>query len=317
MATERAEREPRGRVVVGVDRDDREDEDRENPSGAALLWAATEAARRGADLDVVHVWQPPSYLSPLGIPYPVPDVAPWEARAKALLEDAVSSIPHAVRAEIPLLSPISLTGSTGAALVDTARGADVLVVGSRGHRALRGLLGSVSHQCLHHASCPVVVVPPDADEVSKRPRQRIVVGVDGSDGAAAALRWAMHEAARWDAALSVVHTWETPYPVEPWGFVVTPADPDAFREGSVAMIRSMVDAAVDAGTPRPAVVTELSVEDAAGPGLVGAAADADLLVVGSRGRGGFAALVVGSVSLHCVHAAPCPVAVIPERAATA
>jgi nucleotide-binding universal stress UspA family protein len=252
----------------------------------------------------------PTVMAPLGVPYPVSDLAPIEARAKAVLEDAIDAVPAATTRLIPLVSPIVVPGSAGRALVDTATGADLLVVGARGRGALRGLLGSVSHQCVHHAACPVVVVPGGEAVPSAASWERVVVGVDGSDASAAALRWALEEAARWDAELTVVHTWETPYPVEPWGFVITPAHPDDFRTGSVALISNMVDAAVAEGAPRPASVVPLSVEDAAGAGLIGAASGADLLVVGSRGRGGFAALLVGSVSLHCLHEAPCPVAVV-------
>jgi nucleotide-binding universal stress UspA family protein len=292
----------RPRVVVGVSRD--------HGSRRALEWAAAEAARRGADLDVVHAWDMPSVMAPLGVPYPESDVAPVEARAKVVLDDAVAAVPAATRRLIPLVSPIVVPGSAGRALVETATGADLLVVGARGRGALRGLLGSVSHQCVHHAACPVVVVPGGDATTGASSWQRVVVGVDGSDASAAALRWALDEAARWDAELTVVHTWETPYPVEPWGFVITPAHPDDFRTGSIALISNMVDAAIAAGASRPASVVPLSVEDAAGPGLISAAGGADLLVVGSRGRGGFAALLVGSVSLHCLHEAPCPIAVI-------
>lgn len=71
----------RSRVVVGVDRD--------HHSQAALNWAAAEAARRGADLDVVYAWLPPHVVSYIGIPGPATDLAPCEARAKQLLAPAV------------------------------------------------------------------------------------------------------------------------------------------------------------------------------------------------------------------------------------
>jgi nucleotide-binding universal stress UspA family protein len=137
----------------------------------------------------------PTVMAPMGVPYPVSDVAPIEARAKAVLEEAIGAVPAATRRQIPLVSPIAVPGSAGRALLDTATGADLLVVGARGRGALRGLLGSVSHQCVHHAACPVVVVPGGEAVPSAASWERVVVGVDGSDASAAALRWALEEAA--------------------------------------------------------------------------------------------------------------------------
>lgn len=287
---------PRERLVVGVDRRGR--------SQAALDWAAAEAGRRGADLDVVYAFMPPPVISPIGVPGPAEDAAPYEVDAKRVLDDAIDSVPYSIRHTLPHVSPLAVMDRASSALLDTAEGADLLVVGTRKRGAVGGLIGSVSHQCVHHAHCPVVVVPPGW---TVTPPKRIVVGVDGSEPSAAALRWALDEAHRWKAAITVVHAWNTPYPVEPWGVVVTPIDRDAFRAGSKALVDKMVKAA---GAGSEHSVDAMLVEEAAGPGLVGAAADADLLVVGSRGRGGFAALLVGSVSLHCVQAARCPVAVI-------
>lgn len=291
--------QPWARVVVGIER--------HSHSQAALDWGAAEAARRGAELDVVYAWLPPHVVAQIGIPGAATDLAPCEALAKRLLDDAIAAVPIEVRRSVRQVTPISVQDRPSAALLETAAGADLLVVGSRGRGPITGLLGSVSHQCVHHALCPVTVVPPGWPTT---PPKRIVVGVDRSDVSAAALRWALEEAVRWEAELAVVHAWNTPYPVEPWGLVVTPIDRNEFFEGSRALIEDMVEAAITAGAPRSASITPLPVEDAAGPGLVRAAADADLLVVGSRGRGGFAALLVGSASLHCLHAASCPVAII-------
>jgi nucleotide-binding universal stress UspA family protein len=173
------------------------------------------------------------------------------------------------------------------------------------------LLGSVSHQVVHHAACPVTVVPVNwpATDVPAR----IVVGIDGSEASQVALRWALDEAARWSSELVVVHAWTTPYPVEPWGLVVAPRDEAVFEQSSRELIEGMVDRAVADGAHRPRVWTARTVEDAAGPALVHAAMDADLLVVGSRGRGGFTALLVGSTSLQCLHRANCPVTIVPSH----
>lgn len=288
-----------GRIVVGVDG---------HGSRAALEWAAAEAVQRGADLDVVHSFHVGHDISPIGLPGPPLDLSRYEAAAKALVDGAVASIPAAQRQALRNLQRITVPDGAGRALVDASRGADLLVVGQRGRGALTGLLGSVTHQCVHHAPCPVTVVP--VEWPATRPPKRIVVGVDGSEPSSHALRWALEEAARWDGELVVAHAWNTPYPVEPWGLVVTPKDRDLFERHSRDVIETMVAEAVAAGAPQVHAWTARSIEDASGPALVHAAGDADLLVVGSRGRGGFAALLVGSTSLHCVHHATVPVTVV-------
>lgn len=291
-----------GRLVVGVD----------GPgSRAPLEWAVNEAIERDAELDVVHAFHPGHVVSPIGVPGPALDMAPYEAAAKALIDDAVAEIPPARRTSLRNLQRITVPDSAGSALVEASKGADLLVVGQRGRGPLTGLLGSVSHQVVHHAACPVTVVPVNWPATAVP--ARIVAGIDGSEPSQVALRWALEEAARWSSDLVVVHAWNTPYPVEPWGLVVTPRDQETFAQSSRELIEAMVDRAVADGARRPRSWTARTVEDAAGPALVHAALEADLLVVGSRGRGGFAALLVGSTSLQCLHRAHCPVTVVPAH----
>jgi nucleotide-binding universal stress UspA family protein len=137
--------------------------------------------------------------------------------------------------------------------------------------------------------------------------------VDGSPESARALRWALDEAELWGSALVVVHSWYMPYPVEPWGMVLTPQDRGVFRQEAHDLINDMVKLAIADGATRPSPLTVTSIEDASGPALVHAAADADLLVVGSRGRGGITSLLLGSKSLQGLHHAKCPVEVVPAH----
>jgi nucleotide-binding universal stress UspA family protein len=153
---------------------------------------------------------------------------------------------------------------------------------------------------------------------------RIVVGVDGSPGAAKALRWALAEARLREASLLVVHAWMVPLIdalPEPWMIgspPVGPSDEEVYAHLAAAA-KSMLDDSLDQARsqePRLEVEGEI-VEARAAAALIAAAGDADLLVVGSRGRGGFAGLLLGSVSAQCVHHAPCPVVVVPPDHAEA
>lgn len=137
-------------------------------------------------------------------------------------------------------------------------------------------------------------------------KQRIVVGVDESPGARFALRWARLEAALRGATLDIVHAYE--YPVA----LAIPSAPLLSREELEKSARHELDAVLRAegveegdGTARPMVV-----HGSASRVLLEAAKGADLLVIGSRGRGGFAGLLLGSVSQQCVHHASCPVVVV-------
>jgi nucleotide-binding universal stress UspA family protein len=146
-----------GTIVVGVDGS--------AGSERALLWAAEEARLRGAKLHVVHAWNVP--LS-VGLPDPsvlghtiVPEVPLDEIRAvlaskgQAVLDAALESV------EAVDVAPELVEALPAHALVRAAEDADLLVVGSRGLGGFKELLlGSVGHQCAHHAPCPIVIVPP-------------------------------------------------------------------------------------------------------------------------------------------------------------
>jgi nucleotide-binding universal stress UspA family protein len=148
----------------------------------------------------------------------------------------------------------------------------------------------------------------------------IVVGVDGSDGSRAALRFAVQEARLRKATLRVVHSWLLPVAdAAPDPFLLefpTYAGPDLQElagslEGSA---RVLIDTELEhvLGHEQAGIEIErVTLEGAPAAALVDAASDADLLVVGSRGHGALHGFVLGSVSKQCVSHAPCPVAIVP------
>jgi nucleotide-binding universal stress UspA family protein len=138
----------------------------------------------------------------------------------------------------------------------------------------------------------------------------IVVGVDGSKGAIEALRFALDEARHHNSNVKVVNAWHVPPSAYGLGWV-PPVDVDSFRKlAGESLDQSLAKAGVDQSGV--AVSTEVR-EGQAADVLCEAARGADLLVVGSRGLGGFRGLLLGSVSQQCAHHAPCPVVVVPNR----
>ena len=138
--------------------------------------------------------------------------------------------------------------------------------------------------------------------------ERIVVGIDGSETSQRALRWALEEGRLRHAAVEVVHTWHSPFgPAYPYG--VPAFDPELYEKAARQVLDTALDEEDTAGLPVP--VERIVALGGAASVIVETAKGADLVVVGSRGLGGFKGLLLGSVSHQVTHHAPCPVVVIP------
>lgn len=138
----------------------------------------------------------------------------------------------------------------------------------------------------------------------------IVVGVDGSEESRDALRWALEEAALRHTTVHAVYAWT--YAVVPGelGWVAPPTESlDAVRESATEMLDTTVE---EVAGDSEVEVRRSAVQGGAANVLLDAAEGAELLVVGSRGRGGFAGLMLGSVSQQCAHHAACPVVILPH-----
>ena len=140
---------------------------------------------------------------------------------------------------------------------------------------------------------------------------RIVVGVDDSEQAAAALRWALAEGALRQATVEVVHAWSPPMSALPFGAtLVIPVDDGEIDATARASVDQIVEAAITETGDRPPEVLRTILPGGAAQTLVEVAEGADLLVVGSHGRGVIARTLLGSVSDYVVRHAPCPVLVV-------
>jgi nucleotide-binding universal stress UspA family protein len=282
-------------IVVGVDGSDH--------SAAALRWATREADLRGHDLVAVLVWDLFNQHHADGTHRFDPEYG--EDQADAALAAAVVAALGAQAATTVVRRVVCDLPAPG--LLAAADHADLLVVGARGLGGFRGLLlGSVSQQCLHHARAPIAIVR--ADGPGAGGRERVVVGIDGSEPSEAALRWALDEGAARKAVLQVVHAWEAPVIYGPVAGV-SGSEVDAIESGAHRLVDDMIERL---GEEAAAVDVERTVVPG-GPAssLLDAADGADLVVVGRRGLGGFGRLLLGSVSEHVARHAACPVVVVP------
>lgn len=283
------------RIVVGIDGSE--------AAADALAWAAREAEMTGATVQVVHAWRYPALTYAGLVPPPTFARDDFVEEARAIVDEALGVVDQAP--PVPIERMVVEGGAT-TVLVDLSAGADLVVVGHRGRGGILALhLGSVALQCAVHAKCPVVVVRPARQGARAEQRGRVVVGVDGSEPARRALLWAAEEARRREAALEIVHCWH-PRMGLPLGPAVSATD----RVSLEAAAHAVVTAALRAVNGRPGHAEAILVEGPAASTLLGASDGADLVVVGTRGHGGFPGLLLGSVSTHVLHHAQCPTVIV-------
>jgi len=140
---------------------------------------------------------------------------------------------------------------------------------------------------------------------------RIVVGIDDSEQAAAALRWALAEGVIRQASVEVVHSWSPPLSALPFGAtLVIPVDEAAIDSAARASVDDLVDTALAEMDEQPPEVQRTVLPGGPSVTLVEVSEDADMLVVGSHGRSGLSRLMLGSVAMACVNHASCPVVVV-------
>ena len=285
----------------------------------ALDWAVESARRDDRDLTIVHA---------LGLTTAATASAYDSGPAARLYEEMTEGIVNeaVTRAAKELdhrrIHALSVVGSPSSELVTASRHADLVVTGSRGRgEAASGLLGSTAYAVAAHAHCPVVVVRGEA-VVHAGPTHPVVAGVDSSEAAARALDTAATIAAAAEASLYVVGVddlattagvWATE-PALGYGIVVPAAwADDVAGEVRAATQRLVDDLAARVRAAHPGLdVQAVTLDGPPGQTLARHAreVDAGLVVVGSRGHGGFAGMLLGSVSHRVVHDATCPVMVI-------
>ncbi len=275
-------------MVVGIDGS--------GPSLHALHWAVQRTERFGSVQPVI-AWHYPwwSYLGTA-----VPASEPFESEARAEIEKALGSIrPHHVA------EPIVVRGRAASALIEVGASAGLIVVGTRGRSGLRDdFLGSVSSAVVARSTVPVAVVPPSVS-IGDRSRH-VVVGVDGSSNSAKALEWAVNNVPA-TSVIEAVLAWMPP--VAPLGSPRRRDEADYEARARARLDESMsslpdrkpaspyVTARLAAGDPR-VVLRELSLTS-------------DLLVLGARGGGLIADLLIGSVTTALVNSPRTTTIVIP------
>lgn len=289
------------RIVVGIDGS--------HAAERALHWAAVEAAAVGAKLQLVNVWSIPVTAWPYTGSLAYFGAEDLQGLAQEIVERAGADVKAKLGDKAPRMEWVTIEGRTAHQLLELSKGARTLVVGTRGRTELADVvLGSVALATAQHATAPVVIV---GDHAQAPGSGDIVVGVDGSHGARVALRYAAREAVAHGAKLVVVHGWEMPDVAPPHPPGADAAGGDDFATAADRFLAEFVGEALADLPERPAIETR-AVTLRAADALREEAKSAALLVVGSRGRGGFKGLLLGSVSQRVIHHAPCPVAIVPD-----
>lgn len=284
-------------ILVGVDGSP--------PSKVAVDWAAREASMRGAPLSIVHVIQSPAVRMWPEVPMPRDVLARIERDGQEMLSDARRTAEEATAETRQIhIETETIAGGVLPTLIDLSKDAEMIVVGCRGTGPInRRLLGSVSRGLIQHAHAPVAVIHDD-DQMTACPADApVLVGIDGSPVSEAATAVAYEEASRRGVDLIALHVWSDfalyDVPETELAAVQRRAD-ETLSERLAGWQEHYPDVHV-----RPVVALNRPVHQ-----LLERSEAAQLTVVGSHGRGGFAGMLLGSVSLAVAESARMPVLVV-------
>jgi nucleotide-binding universal stress UspA family protein len=284
----------RSGILVGVDGSAESD--------AAIRWATHEAVMRHVAVTLTHVVPPVAASWPTGPVYA--DITEWQRNnASHVLEQALKTIQAIVSESLlPDVHTETVNSSVVPALVSASANKQMTVVGSRGSDALgRLLLGSVSTGLLHHASCPVAIIRPEPE--SSDSDAPVLLGIDGSPASEAATTLAFDEASRRGVDLVALHAWS-----DVAVFPILGMDWHEYESQGHEILSERL-AGWQEQYPDVHVQRRL-VCDQPARWLTRESQHAQLVVVGSRGRGGFASTWLGSVSNAVAQSANIPVLVV-------
>ncbi|PWI45713.1 universal stress protein [Streptomyces sp. ICBB 8177] len=283
-------------VVVGVDGSPLADQ--------AVDWAADEAALRGAVLRIGHSWSPAPYRLPEA------DRRDLAEQAEKAAADLLAAAERRALARRPGLAVMAepLADEPAAGLLELARDADLLVVGSKGTSRFAALmLGSVSQSLAGHARVPVAVVRPGEDGTTAPGSRPVVLGV-APDEAPGPVEFAFAQARRRGVPLRAVRSWL--YPQSYPGLVAVPTEEAADRDREETEQTEVALAGARAAYPQVAVTVEVGLAEPA-PALVEASRDASVVVVGARRDRRRFSMPLGPVTHRVLEHALSPVAVVP------
>jgi nucleotide-binding universal stress UspA family protein len=285
-------------IVVGID---------ESPAAkVAVQWATRDAELRKIPVTLVHAISPeiatwPNVRLPAGL-------ARWQRdRGRRLVDEAFKLVEEASQHGGPAEIHSEILASAAVpTLVDLSKEAELVVTGCRGSAQWPGqLLGSVSSGLLRYAHCPVAIVHDEDPSMSHPSQAPVLVGIDGSSASELATAIAFDEAARRNVGLVALHAWSDS-DVSEWPGIDWPATQAMAEEVLAERLAGWQEQYPDVPVSR-AVVCDKPARQ-----LVQRSADAQLVVVGSRGRGGFAEMLVGSVGEAVAQMAQVPVIVARE-----
>jgi nucleotide-binding universal stress UspA family protein len=282
-------------IIVGVDGSP--------ASNAAIGWAVRDAVMRRIPLTLVHVVNP---VTAAWSQVPLPEgFAVWqENEARRILADALK-IAHDSAMDNPQIAIQSelMYSATVPTLVDMSKDAELVAVGTYGRGALaRGFLGSVSSGLIHHAHCPVAVIRDEDPRMPHPSEAPVLVGIDGSPASELATAIAFDEASRRGVGLVAVHAWSDREILELPGLdwsAVKAEEERLLAEGLAGWQERYPDV----------TVYKLLICDRPARVLVETSETAQLVVLGSHGRGGFTGMLLGSVSNAVVQSVRMPVIV--------